>query len=268
MDSHSTVRLHTGREMPVLGLGTWELTRDTADTVEYALNLGYRMIDTAADYGSQPGIGEALRRPGIDRKEVFLVAKVEEDEDAFEATIRYLGEMRQEYADLMLIHRPPEHGVGLELWQGLIRAREEGLTREIGVSNYTIGEMEELAESTGEVPVVNQIEWSPFGWSEEMLDYCGERGIVIQGYSPLTRAKRLDDDRLSELAAEYERTPAQLLLRWALQKGVVPLPKANRRDHLEENLGAVDFRIREADMDTLDSFNEHYSSLGSSPQYL
>lgn len=268
MDGRSRMTLYTGREMPVLGLGTWELTRDTAETVEFALESGYRMIDTAADYGSQPGIGEALARTEIARDEIYLVAKVEEDEDAFEATRRYLHEMRQDYADLMLIHRPPEEGVGEGLWRGLVRARDAGLARDIGVSNYTIGEMERLVEVTGEKPVVNQIEWSPFGWSAEMLEYCRAQSIVIQAYSPLTRAERLGDPRLEPLAAEYQRTPAQLLLRWNLQKGVVPLPKANQRNHLVENLGAFDFEIADADMERLDGLNEHYSSLGEAPQYL
>ncbi len=268
MDRHSTLPLHTGREMPVLGLGTWELTDDTAGTVEYALERGYRMIDTAVDYGSQPGIGEALERTDRARDEIFLVAKVEEDEEAYDATRRYLDEMRQEYADLMLIHRPPPGGVGEEIWEGLVRARDDGLTRDIGVSNYSIRQMDRLVESTGEVPVANQIEWTPFGWSPDMLEYCRERSIVIQSYSPLTRADRLDDEELTEMAAEYDRTPAQLLLRWNLQKGVVPLPKANRKDHLVENVGAFDFRISEDDMEALDDLNEHYSSLGSSPQYL
>lgn len=268
MDSRSTVSLHTGQDMPVLGLGTWELTRGTADSVENALRLGYRMIDTAVDYGSQSGIGDALARTEVAREEIFLVAKVEEHDDAFDATRRYLGEMRQDYADLMLIHRPPPDGIGLDLWNGLVRARDEGLTRDIGVSNYTIRQIDRLTESTGEAPVVNQIEWTPFGWSPDMLGYCSDRGIVIQGYSPLTRAGRLDDERLSRLAAEYGRTPAQVLLRWALQKGTVPLPKADRKEHQEENLGAFEFRIADGDMRRLDDLNEHYSSLGPAPQYL
>lgn len=268
MDIHSTIALHTGREMPVLGLGTWELTRDTAGTVEFALELGYRMIDTAADYGSQSGIGEALARTEIPREEIFLVAKVEEEDDAYEATRSYLGEMRQEYADLVLIHRPPPGGVGEGLWEGLARAREDGLAREIGVSNYSIAEIQRLVEITGEVPVVNQIEWTPLGWSPDMLAFCRERGIAIQGYSPLTRGNRLDDDRLSDVARGYGRTPAQLLLRWALQKGTSPLPKANQKTHLEENLGAFELEIREEDMERLDGLNEQYSSLGASLQYV
>ena len=249
--------------MPVMGLGTWELTDDTADMVEEALGLGYRMIDTAADYGSQPGIGEAIRRSDVNRDEIFLVAKVEEDEDAYEATQRYLGELDQGYADLMLIHRPPPDGAGRELWQGLIQAREDGLTTDIGVSNYSTAQIDELVEATGETPVVNQIEWSPFGWSTDMLDYCRERDIVIQSYSPLTRTERLGDEKLAEVAAEYGKTPAQILLRWNLQLGVVPLPKANRKDHQVENLGIFDFEISKTHMEELKDLNEYYSSLES-----
>ena len=265
MDSRSALTLHTGRSMPVMGLGTWELTDDTAGAVEEALRLGYRMIDTAADYDTQPGIGKAIRRSDVDRDEIFLVAKVEEDEDAHEATRQYLGEMDRDHANLTLIHRPPPTGAGRELWQGLIQAREEGLTADIGVSNYSAAQIDELVDATGETPVVNQIEWSPFGWSADMLDYCRERNIVIQAYSPLTRTKRLNEEKLAGVAAEYDKTPAQILLRWNLQLGVVPLPKANRKDHQVENLGVFDFEISEAHMETLKDLNEYYSSLGSLP---
>ena len=220
----SALRLHTGRQMPVLGLGTWQLTRDTAGTVAEALRLGYRMIDTAVDYCTQPGIGEAIRASGLRREEIFLVAKVEENEDAYEGTVRDLVELGLDHADLMLIHRPPPGGAGLELWQGLIRARDDGLARDIGVSNYSIRQIETLMDATGEVPVANQIEWTPFGWSPEMLAYCRGRGIVVQAYSPLTRGVRLGDSRLAQIAAAYGKSSAQVLIRWKLQSGVVPLP--------------------------------------------
>jgi diketogulonate reductase-like aldo/keto reductase len=196
------------------------------------------------------------------------VTKVEEDEDAFAATRRNLDELGLEYADLMLIHRPPPSGVGRGLWEGLIRAREDGLARDIGVSNYSVEQIEELVDATGERPVVNQIEWSPFGWSREMLDYCRGCGIVVQAYSPLTRTRRLGDERLAELAAEYDGTPAQLLLRWNLQLEVAPLPKANRAEHLKENLGIFEFEIGDDHMAELNTLNEHYSSLGWSLAYV
>lgn len=265
MDARSTVSLRTGHQMPVLGLGTWQLTHDTAGVVAYALELGYRMVDTAADYGTQPGIGQALRGTGVDRAAVYLVAKIEESEDAYDATRRNLAEIGIPYADLMLIHRPPESGVGQELWEGLIRARDEGLTNDIGVSNYTINEIEALARATGETPAVNQIEWSPFGHGEQMREFCRENRIVIQAYSPLTRGERLPDAPLAKIAEPYGRTPAQMLIRWSLQVGVVPIPKANRRDHLAENLAVFDFEISEGDMARLGGLNEHYSSLGSLP---
>lgn len=261
----ATFRLHTDREMPVLGLGTWQLTNDTAASVGDALELGYRMIDTSRDYGTQPGIGEAVAHSGIDRRSLYLVTKVEEDDEAYDATLRALEELDQEYVDLMLVHRPPEHGPGIELWEGLIRAREDGLTRDIGVSNYAIGEIRALEEATGVRPAVNQIEWSPFGWSPDMLDWCREHGVLIQAYSPLTRQKRLDDERLRGLADRYDATAAQVLLRWNMQLGVVPLPKANQREHQEENLGAFDFALSGRQMEELGSMNEAYSALGGLP---
>lgn len=265
MDARSTLTLQTGRRMPLFGLGTWQLTRDTTATVEEALRLGYRMIDTAVDYGSEEGIGEALGRSEINREEIYLVDKIEEDEDAYDATRNRLATMRQDYADLMLIHRPPDAGAGVELWRGLIRARDEGLTRDIGVSNYTAEEIDQLIDATGEVPVVNQIEWTPFGWSRDMLEYSRRRNIVIQAWSPLTRGERLDDELLARVAQELGGTPAQVLIRWNLQLGTVPLPKANQLDHLRENLGAFEITLSEDQMKQLGDLNEHYSSLSSLP---
>lgn len=248
--------------MPRLGLGTWELTHNTGENIAYALELGYRMIDTAFDYGSQPGIGEALRQTSVNRDQIYLVAKVEENDNAYEALKSYLREMKQEYADLVLIHRPPEKGAGLELWQGLVKARDEGLVRDLGVSNYTTELIDRLIGETGEVPAVNQIEWSPFGYSEDMKRYCDDNNIVIQAYSPLTRTNRLNDRTLNEIAGKYGKTPAQIMLCWSLQLGVVPLPKANRRKHMEENLQAFDFELEDEDMRKLSRLNEEYSALG------
>lgn len=258
----ATLNLHTGSVMPTLGFGTWQLKHHTAATVLQALEAGYRMVDTSGDYHTQRGIGEALREFDGDREDIFVVTKVEDTDDAYEATRRNLAELRLDYADLVLIHRPPENGVGEVAWQGLRRAKREGLTRDIGVSNYTIEQIEELVYRTGELPVVNQVEWSPFGHSPRMLDFCHDNGIVIQAWSPLTRASRLNDDKLAAMAARYGRTPAQLLLRWNLQLGVVPLPKANHSHHMRENLRVFDFEIAPQDMTRLRALNEHFSALG------
>lgn len=257
------VRLLSGTEMPAIGLGTWQLKHQTADTVARALEVGYRVIDTSGDYHTQRGIGEAIRAWGGPRESLFIVTKIEETDDAYEATRRNLAELKLDHADLVLIHRPPERGVGENLWQGLRRAKRERLTREIGVSNYSIEQIEELVYRTGELPAVNQIEWTPFGHSPRMLDFCRDNGIVIQAWSPLTRGTRLNDDKLVAMAARYGRTPAQLVLRWSLQLGVVPLPKANQAAHLRDNLRVFDFDITPQDMVRLQALNEHYSALGT-----
>lgn len=265
--SQSTIELRTGNEMPVIGLGTWQLTRNTAEAIAMALNMGYPMIDTSGDYGTQPGIGEGIKKSGARREDFYLITKIEEDDDAYEAAKANLRELNLDYADLILIHRPPRGGNGEALWDGLIRAKRDGLTKDIGVSNYTIEQIRALGDGTGEVPVVNQIEWSPFGHSSEMLRFCEDNDIVIQAYSPLTRRERLDDETLEAIADAHSKTPAQVLIRWNLQLGVVPIVKANSAEHQKENLDVFDFELSDEEMHRLSSLNEMFSALGSRPQY-
>lgn len=265
LDRAGTVELRSGNVMPPMGLGTWKLTENTAEAIRTALDLGYRLIDTSGDYRTQPGIGEGIRGSGIARSAIYLVTKVEETDDAYEATRRNLEELQLDHADLVLLHRPPETGVGEELWRGLIRARDDGLAVDIGVSNYSIDLIDALIAETGEVPAVNQIEWTPFGHSEEMLLYASENGIVVQAYSPLMRMERIDDPALADLAAKYGKEPTQILIRWNLQRGTVPIPKASRRDHMRKNIDVFDFHISEKDIGRLNRLNERYSSLGSLP---
>jgi 2,5-diketo-D-gluconate reductase A len=260
-----SVTLASGAAMPALGLGTWQLTGDTAGAVEHALEIGYRMIDTSGDYGTQRGIGEALRCSALDRGELFLVTKVEEDEDAYAAARSNLEQLGVERVDLLLIHRPPPLGVGEDLWEGLIEAKRDGLTRDVGVSNYTSEQIDRLTETTGERPAVNQVEWSPFGHSAELLEHAWRRGIVIQAYSPLTRGKRLDHETLVEIAGRHDRSPAQIMLRWSIQLGAAPVPKAAAAGHREENLRIFDFELDQTEMETLTGLNEHYSSLAGLP---
>jgi 2,5-diketo-D-gluconate reductase A len=268
MDIQSTVKLRSGNKMPIMGLGTWQLTENTASTIVKALQLGYRMIDTSGDYGTQPGVGEGIKNSGVARDAIYLVTKIEEDDDAYDAARKNLKELQLDYADLILIHRPPPTEAGEDLWKGLIRARKDGLTKDIGVSNYSIERIRALIKATDEVPAVNQIEWSAFGYSQDMLNYCQENNIIIQAYSPLTRTERLDDDVLQEVSAKYGKTPAQILIRWCLQVGTVPLPKANNEEHLKQNIDVFDFEISRADMDKLNGLNEKYSSLSSCPEYM
>ncbi len=260
------VVLATGDEMPALGLGTWELGGAGAEhAVGRAIELGYRLIDTACDYGSEAAIASALRSAPSDRDEVYLVSKVEEDEDALEGAKARTAALRVERLDLCLIHRPPPSGAGEALWEGLIEAREEGIARDIGVSNYSIELLERLVEATGQRPAVNQLEWTPFGHSREMADYAARNGIVIQAYSPLTRAERLDDSTLRGVGEKHGKTAAQVLLRWSLETGAAPIPKAGRAEHLEANIDLFDFELCPGEIRTLDELNERWSSLGGLP---
>jgi diketogulonate reductase-like aldo/keto reductase len=257
-----TVRLPTGTEMPAIGLGTWQLTGDRArDGVRHALEIGYRLVDTADDYENQPQVGEALRSSPVARDEIFLISKVEEDEDAYTATQERLRDLGADYLDLCLIHRPPPSGAGEDLWEGLLEAKRDGLAREAGVSNYSSEQVDRLIEVSGELPAVNQIEWTPFGHSPDLWQHARANGTVIQAYSPLTRATRLDDETLAEIGSVHGKTPAQVLLRWNLELGTPPVPKAGSADHREENLEVFDFELEDAEMHRLSTLNERYSSL-------
>lgn len=261
LSPQSNVMLRNGREMPVLGLGSWMLTTHTAEAVMHAFELGYRMVDTSADYKTQPGIGKAIRLSPAPRETLFITMKVEENEDGYEATVRNLKELKLAYADLVLIHRAPKTNVGEKVWRGLMRARDEGLTRTIGVCSYKVAQLQALADQTGEMPAVHQLEWSPFGHSLDMLNFCRANEIVVQAYSPLTRGKRLKDERVAAIAMKYGKTPAQVFLRWDLQHGVVPIPKAYREDHQRQNIAVFDFELEPVDMATLDALNEQFSAL-------
>jgi diketogulonate reductase-like aldo/keto reductase len=260
IDTHSTLPLRTGRKIPILGLGTWELD-NPAKAVEQALQLHYPMIDTSGNYGTQPGIAEGITASGVDRSQLYIVTKIENDENAYEAMQQNLQELRMDYVDLALIHWPPSNSSGEKLWHDLIRAQQAGLTKDIGVSNYNERQIEDLIRDSGEVPVVNQIEWSPFAFDQGMLDFARKNRVILQAYSPLTRANRLDDEQLAEMAAEYDKTSTQLLIRWNLQLGVIPVVKATSRKHQEENLDVFDFEISDADMKTLNSMSEAYSAI-------
>jgi len=255
--------------MPAIGLGTWRLQGDGAtQTVAQALKLGYRLIDTSGNYHNQAAVGQGIRDSGAERGQLFIVTKVEAGEDGYDATAADIAELGLKYVDLMLIHWPPPGDIGLKQWQGLQRARDAGLARSIGVSNYSIQQMQALAEQSGELPAVNQIEWSPFGFSPEMLDFCQREEIVIMAYSPLTRTAQLQTPPVPQLADIHHKTPAQIALRWAIQKGALPIPKASSRPHLQENLAVFDFELSAAEMGQLDALNQYTSVISQHLPYL
>lgn len=267
MDASSTIKLNSGHHMPIIGFGTWQLTDTAADTVKQAIELGYRLIDTSGNYGNQKQVGQGISRSSVDREELFIVTKVEAHDEPYQASKDFVSELGLDYADLILLHWPDKHGSNIELWKALIQARNDGVVKSIGVSNFSESQLREIIDATGEVPSVNQIEWSPFGHSIDMLEYCQDHGIVIQAYSPLTRAHELNGTFVKDIAEHYDKTPAQLILRWNIQLGTVPIPKASSVEHMEENLDIFDFEISDDHMADLNGLNEEYSAIQSNITY-
>ncbi len=257
----SRATLNNGVGIPYLGLGVYRSLpgKPTQDAVRYALEIGYRHVDTARIYGNERDVGLAVRTSGVPREDVFVTTKVWNTDhgygEAIKACERSLGELGLSYVDLYLIHWPVP-GRRVETWKALVDLSKRGLCRSIGVSNFTIPHLEELLAVTDIVPAVNQVEFSPFTYQKELLEYCRRHRIQLEAYSPLTKGYRLDDPVLREIAARHGRTPAQMLLRWCLQHDVVTIPKSNRRERILENSRVFDFELSNRDMATLDGFDE------------
>jgi diketogulonate reductase-like aldo/keto reductase len=259
----SRAELNNGIEIPVLGLGVYGCPpgRPTQEAVAFALGCGYRHVDTAKIYRNEADVGEAVRASPLPREEVFITTKLWNDDHGYEAALRaFEGSLKTlglEYIDLYLIHWPVK-GLRAESWRALATLLERGRTRAIGVSNYTIRHLEELLAASPIPPAVNQVEFSPFLYQEELLDYCRRHGIQLEAYSPLTKGRRLGDPTLVEVARKHHRTPSQVLIRWALQHGLVVIPKSQRLEHIRENFSVFDFSLSPADMAQLDGLSEDY----------
>jgi diketogulonate reductase-like aldo/keto reductase len=256
----SRVALNNGVQMPVFGLGTYQTRpgKEARDAVLYALKIGYRLIDTAAMYGNEKDVGEAVRASGIPREEIFVTTKLWNSDHGYERALAAFEESRKklglDYVDLYLIHWPVE-GLRQESWRALETLLEEGKCRAIGVSNYMTWHLDELLENSSTVPAVNQVEFSPYLHLSDLLEYSRSHHIQLESYSPLTKGHMLMDPKLREVAAGYSKTPAQILIRWALQKQVVVIPKSSRKERIKENSEVFDFAISDEDMRLLDSFD-------------
>jgi len=249
--------LRDGNELPLLGLGVWQVRpgRETENAVRWALELGYRHIDTAQAYGNEESVGEALRDSGVPRDEVFIATKFypgsKDPESEAEQSLRRLG---LDQVDLYLVHWP--QGGPTWAWQGMERAHERGLARSIGVSNFDAAELDAVLARAGVPPVVNQVQFSPFKYRRALLEACAQRDVALEAYSPLTTGRNLGDERLAQIAERNGRTPAQVLLRWAVQRGIPVIPKSTRRERIEENAQIFDFTLSDADMQALDALDE------------
>jgi diketogulonate reductase-like aldo/keto reductase len=260
IDINTTITLNNGVQMPVLGLGTWQITGKKAEEViQSALGIGYRHIDTAAAYHNESDIGKALKVSGVPREHIFKTTKLWNSDHGYRKTIaafeKSLQNLGLDYVDLYLIHWPVGNSY-IETWTAMEELLASGKCRAIGVSNFTIRHLETLMKQSSTVPAVNQVEFSPYLYQKALLDYCNSKGIQLEAYSPLTRGNKLDNPALSSIAAKYGKSPAQVLIRWSLQSGLVVIPKASSLKHLKENAAVFDFELSKEDMKTLNSFDE------------
>jgi diketogulonate reductase-like aldo/keto reductase len=250
-----TVELASGATMPVLGLGTWQASgRSVVDAVRTALEVGYRHIDTATMYGNERQVGQAIVESGVLRDEIFVTTKlppgrVGRERETLAASLDALG---FDDVDLWLIHWPPG-GARPDVWERLLELRADGLAREVGVSNYSLRQIDELERATGRLPAVNQIEWSPVLFASEVLEGHRRRGVQLEGYSPL-KTMNLRDPRLAQIAEEHDVTPAQVVLRWHFEHRVVAIPKSIHAERIAENAAIFDFELTPSEVERLDAF--------------
>ncbi len=251
-DLHAS--LAGGGAIPLIGLGTWRLTGDAGrDAVGWALDAGYRHIDTATAYGNEPEVGRAIHSSGVARDDVFVTTKMPAESLGRERTTlqQSLSAMNLDHVDLWLVHWPPNGTAGVSAWREFVRAREDGLTRAIGVSNYSLEQIDELTEATGVTPEVNQVRWSPSLFDQATLDGHRARHVALEGYSPF-RAGGLDHTVLLDIAEAHQATAAQVVIRWHLQHEVVVIPKSARRERIVDNVDVAGLVLTEAEMRAMD----------------
>lgn len=265
----SKIKLNNGIEIPVLGLGTLHAMGETVQkAVIWAIEAGYRHVDTAKAYGNESSVGKAIKRCGIPRENVFITTKLWNDDhgydNALKAIDRNLKSLGLDYVDLYLVHWPVS-GRRVETWKAMEKILNDGKALAIGVSNYTVRHIEELLTDAEVIPVVNQIEFTPYLYQKELQEYCEGKDIKIEAWSPLTHGMKLNDAKLVEIANKYGKSPAQILIRWGLQHNAILIPKSVRKERIIENSQMFDFSISRKDMDKLDGFNEDLRTSGWNP---
>ena len=248
--------LADGHEIPRFGLGVWQ-TRDGAECVNavgWALELGYRLIDTAQAYGNERSVGKALRESGVPREEIFITTKFyparKDPVHEIEGSLRRLG---IDYVDLYIVHWP--RGGPTWAWPGMEKAKELGHARSIGISNFGVDELHQVMAVASVPPVVNQVQFSPFEYRRGLLEENARQNVLTEAYSPLGTGRHLKDKSLKDLADRLGRTPAQVLIRWSLKRGLVVIPKSVHRHRIEENARVFDFELSDEEMAELDSFD-------------
>jgi methylglyoxal/glyoxal reductase len=270
-DIKGTAILNNGIEMPYLGLGVFLAKEGTEviNAVKYALEAGYRHIDTAALYQNERGVGKAMKGSKIPRGEIFITTKVWNNDQGYDPTLKAFDESLEkldtDFIDLYLIHWPVK-GKYKETWRALEEIYNQGRARAIGVSNFLIHHLDDLLQSAKIIPMVNQVEFHPFVVQQDLLDYCKAHKIQFEAWSPLMQGKIFDIKLLNELAKKYNRTVAQIVLRWDLQKGVVTIPKSVRKEIIISNSKLFDFCLSEEDINAIDELDKN-RRLGAHPDH-
>jgi 2,5-diketo-D-gluconate reductase A len=248
--------LADGNEIPLVGLGVWQVPNgaECVDAVRWALELGYRHIDTAQAYGNEESVGQGLRESGVPREQVFITTKffpARKDPVAeVEGSLRRLG---VDYVDLYIVHWPEDGPTWA--WPGMERARVAGHARSIGVSNFGVDDLRQLLATATVPPVVNQVQFSPYEFREALLDSCRQSRIALEAYSPLGTGRHLTSDTVARIARRHERTAAQVLLRWCVERGIPVIPKSTHRERIAENAKLFDFQLSHEDIAELDALD-------------
>jgi 2,5-diketo-D-gluconate reductase A len=264
-------KLNDGNTIPPIGLGVWQMPANaTAGIVGAAIKAGYRLIDTAAAYGNEQGVGDAVRATPVAREELFVTTKLWNSDQGYDRALRAfdasLSALRLDYVDLYLIHWPsPRKNLFVESWKALARLRSEGQVRSIGVSNFCPEHLERIIGETGVVPVLNQIELHPRFQQRAARAFHERHGIVTEAWSPLGKGQLVNDPLLSEIAKKHRKSPAQVVLRWHLENGLIAIPKSADPGRLTQNLDIFDFSLDADDMKRIDRLDSAGGRTGPDP---
>jgi len=261
--------LNNNIKIPSIGFGTYKSGSDeeTSEIIKNALNLGYKLIDTASFYNNEIGIGKGIKESGVNREDIFLVTKLWNEDHGYDKTIKAFNEslkkLQVDYIDLYLIHWPNK--LNNETWRAFEDLYESGKVKAIGVCNFKECHLEELKKSAKIMPMVNQVEIHPFTIKNNIVNYCNYNNIKVIAWSPISRGRVLENELMIELAQKYNKSIVQIVLRWHMQRGIIPIPKSSNKDRIKDNIDVFDFEICSEDMKRINELDEGYNASVTTP---